>query len=158
MTAALPRWLKPVNRVIVLLQRLGVAFFTFHLISVPGRRTGRIRTTPVSPFSVDGRRYIVSIGQTDWVRNARASGWGILVRGRAQQRVRLTELPLAEREPIVRQFPVQIPHGVSFLVRVGAVAPQGDPDSFAAAAPHLAVFHVEPAAGEPDSRERGEHR
>ena len=142
MTAALPRWLGPVNRVIVFLQRLGIAFFSFHLISVPGRRTGRLRTTPVSPFSVDGQRYIVSIGQTNWVRNARAAGWGILARGRSQQRVRLTELPVPEREPIVRQFPVKVPHGVSFLVRVGAVAPPGDPDAFAAAAPRLAVFLV----------------
>jgi len=142
MTAALPRWLEPVNRVIVFLQRLGIAFFSFHLISVPGRRTGRLRTTPVSPFSVDGQRYIVSIGQTNWVRNARAAGWGILARGRSQQRVRLTELPVPEREPIVRQFPVKVPHGVSFLVRVGAVAPPGDPDAFAAAAPRLAVFLV----------------
>jgi hypothetical protein len=148
-TAALPRWLKAVNGVIVLLQRLGIAFFSFHLISVPGRRTGRLRTTPVSPFSVDGRRYIVSIGQTDWVRNARAAGWGILARGRSRQRVRLTELPLPERVPIVRQFPVQIPHGVSFLVRVGAVAPPGDPDAFAAAASRLAVFHVEPSGDGP---------
>ena len=148
MTAALPRWLKPVNRVIVFLQRLGLAFFSFHLISVPGRRTGRLRTTPVSPFSVDGQRYIVSIGQTEWVRNARAAGWGVLARGRSQQRVRLTELPVAEREPIVRQFPVQIPSGVSFLVRVGAVAPPGDPDAFGAAAPRLAVFHVEPSGDE----------
>jgi hypothetical protein len=140
----LPRWLQPVNRMIVLLQRLGIAFFTFHLISIPGRRSGRLRTTPVSPFSVDGRRYIVSIGQTDWVRNARVAGWGVLARGRSRQRVRLTELPVPEREPILRQFPVQIPRGVPFLLRVGAVAPPGDPDAFAAAAPNLAVFRVEP--------------
>lgn len=140
----LPGWLKPVNRVIVFLQRLGIAFFSFHLISVPGRRSGRMRTTPVSPLSVDGRRYIVSIGQTEWVRNARVAGWGILARGRSQQRVTLTELPPTQREPIVRRFPVEIPHGVPFLVRVGAVEPPGDPDSFAAAAPRLAVFQVEP--------------
>jgi hypothetical protein len=110
-TAALPRWLKPVNRVIVLLQGLGIAFLTFHVLSVPGRKTGRQRPTPVSPFSVEGRRYIVSFGQTEWVRNARAAGWGILGRGRRRQRVRLVELGLEEREPILRQFPVQIPAG-----------------------------------------------
>jgi hypothetical protein len=145
---ALPRWLKPVNHVIVFLQRRGIAFLTFHLLSVPGRRSGRLRTTPVSPFSVDGRRYILSIGRTDWVRNARAAGWGILARGRSSQRVRLTEVPVPEREPIVRQFPVQIPRGVSFLVRVGAVEPPGDPDAFAAAGPRLALFRVEPLASE----------
>lgn len=142
--AALPRWLKPVNRVIVLLQRLGIAFFSFHLISVPGRTTGRLRTTPVSPFSVDGQRYIVSFGQTEWVRNARAAGWGVLARGRRRERVRLRELGLEERRPILRQFPVRVPQGVRFFVRVGAVLPPADAAAFAAAAPGLAVFRVEP--------------
>ena len=143
-TTRLPRWLKPVNRVIVLLQRLGIAFFTFHLLSVLGRKTGQMRTTPVSPFYVEGRRYIVSFGQTEWVRNARAAGWGILARGRRRQRVRLLELGLQEREPVLRQFPLEIPAAVRFFVQVGAVQPPADSDAFAAAAPRLAVFEVEP--------------
>jgi F420H(2)-dependent quinone reductase len=143
-SAALPRWLRPVNRVIVLLQHLGIAFLSFHLLSVPGRRTGKLRTTPVSPFSVEGRRYIVSFGQTEWVKNARAAGWGILARGRRRQRVRLVALDLEERRPVLRQFPVQVPAGVRFFVQVGAVRPPADPDAFADAAPVLAVFRVEP--------------
>lgn len=142
-SAALPRWLSPVNRVIVLLQRLGIAFLSFHLLSVPGRRTGRLRTTPVSPFSVEGRRYIVSFGQTEWVKNARAAGWGVLARGRRCQRVQLIALDLEERRPILRQFPVQVPAGVRFFVQVGVVRPPADPDAFAEAAPVLAVFRVE---------------
>lgn len=141
---ALPSWLGPVNRVIVLLQRLGIAFLSFHLLSVPGRRTGRLRTTPVSPFTVEGRRYLASFGQTEWVKNAHAAGWGILARGRRRQRVRLLALDLEERRPILRQFPVQVPAGVRFFVQVGAVRPPADPDAFAEAAPVLAVFRVEP--------------
>jgi F420H(2)-dependent quinone reductase len=143
-SAALPRWLRPVNWVIVFLQRLGIAFLSFHLLSVPGRRTGRLRTTPVSPFSVDGRRYIVSLGQTEWVKNARAAGWGILTRGHRRQRVRLLALGLEERRPILRRFPAQVPAGVRFFVQVGAVRRPADPDAFADAAPVLAVFRVEP--------------
>lgn len=143
-SAALPRWLKPVNRVIVLLQRLGIAFLSFHLLSVPGRRTGRLRTTPVSPFTVEGRRYIVSFGQTEWVKNARAAGWGVLARGRRRQSVQLLALDLEDRRPILRQFPVQVPAGVRFFVLVGAVRPPADPDAFADAAPVLAVFRMEP--------------
>jgi hypothetical protein len=56
------------------LQRMGIAFFSFHLISVPGRRSGLMRTKSVSPFSDDGQRYILSFGQTEWVKNARESG------------------------------------------------------------------------------------
>jgi hypothetical protein len=140
----LPRWLGPANRVIVLLQRLGIAFFTFELISIPGRRTGRLRTTPVSPLTVDGRRYLVSVGQTEWVRNARAAGRGVLSRGRRGRRVRLVELGPEARVPVLRHFPVQIPRGVPFLLHVGAFEPPGDPDAFAAAAERLAVFEAVP--------------
>jgi hypothetical protein len=63
------------NPVIVALQRLGVAIGTMRLLSVPGRKSGRLRTTPVSPLTVDGWRYIVAGHEGfDWVKNARASG------------------------------------------------------------------------------------
>jgi hypothetical protein len=145
----LPRWLKPANRLIVLLQRLGIAFFSFHLLSVPGRTTGQMRTTPVSPFHVEGRRYIVSLGQTEWVRNARAAGWGVLARGRRRQRVRLLERAADERGPVLREFPVKIPAGVWIFVQVGVVQPPADSDAFAAAAPLVAVFQVEPLSEAP---------
>jgi F420H(2)-dependent quinone reductase len=141
---ALPGWLKPLNHVIVALQRLGLAFLTFHLLSVPGRRSGRMRTTPVSPFAVEGRRYVLSLGATEWVKNARAAGTGVLSRGRRQQPVALVELPPQEREAVIRQFPVQVPGGAQFFVRTGLVRPPGDPDAFAEAAPRLAVFRIDP--------------
>lgn len=148
----LPGWLKPANRVIVLLQRMGLAFFTFHLMSVRGRRTGKVRTTPVSPFTVDGRRYVLSVGETEWVRNARAAGEGVLSRGRRHRRVALVEVPIDEREPIVREFPRQVPRGTDFFVRLGLVAPPADSNAFAAAAPKLTVFRLDdvptaPSAG-----------
>lgn len=140
----LPVWLKPANRFIVLLQRLGLAFFTFHLLSIPGRSTGRMRTTPVSPFEVAGHRYILSVGETQWVRNARAAGAGVLGRGRRRQPVALVEVPRAERAGIVREFPRLVPYGTRFFVQLGIVAPPGDPAAFAAAADRLAVFRLDP--------------
>jgi hypothetical protein len=144
---ALPRWLKPANRVIVLVQSLGLSMGPVHVISVPGRKSGRMRTTPVTPFSVDGRRYIASLGHTEWVRNARVAGWGVLARGRRRDGVRLVELGLEERTPILRQFPVLVPRGVGFFIKVGAVKPPAGPDAFAAAAPVLTVFRLDPAGG-----------
>ena len=46
----LPRWLKLANPVIVALQRRGVVIGTMRLLSVPGRKSGQLRTTPVSPL------------------------------------------------------------------------------------------------------------
>jgi hypothetical protein len=126
------------------LQRMGIAFFSFHLISVPGRRSGLMRPTSVSPLSVDGQRYILSFGQTEWVKNARESGWGILARGRRQSRVALVEVRPPEGAAIVREFPLKIPAGVQFFVRLGLVERPAGPDQFEAAGDRLALFRLDP--------------
>src|SRR5215212_3622430 len=108
----LPGWLKLFNPVIIALQRLGVVVGTMRLLSVPGRTSGKLRTTPVSPLTVEGLRYIVaSLEGADWVKNARAAGWGVLARGRKEERVSLVELPVEERAFILREFPRKVPHG-----------------------------------------------
>lgn len=141
----LPRWLGPANRVIVALQRRGLAIGTMRLLSVPGRKTGGLHTTPVSPFTVHGHRYVIGFPQADWVKNARAAGWGVLARGRREERVNLVELPPGERAQILRQFPREVPHGVRYFVRAGIVR-SPDPESFASAAPWFPVFRIEEAS------------
>ncbi|WP_280255836.1 nitroreductase/quinone reductase family protein [Nocardia wallacei] len=139
------RRLKPFNKVIVALQRAGLALGTMRVLSVPGRKSGELRTTPVSPLTVDGITYVVGgFEQADWVKNARAAGWGELSRGRRRHRVILTELPVEERAPILRAFPREVPHGVQFFVKTGVIT-SPDPDSFAAAAPRCPVFRIDPA-------------
>jgi hypothetical protein len=140
------------SKVIIGLQRLGIAFFSFHVISIPGRRSGQMRTTVVSPFVVDGQRYLLSFGQLDWVRNARAAGWAIVSRGRKQEKVALVEIKPPESRAIVREFPRQIPAGVQFFIRMGLVEKPAGPDQFETAAEKLAVFRIDPAN---DSGRRG---
>jgi hypothetical protein len=125
---------RPMSTAIIGLQRLGIAFFSFHVISIPGRRSGRIRTTVVSPFVVGGQRYLLSFGQLDWARNARAAGWAIVSRGRKQEKVALVEIKPPESRSIVREFPLQIPAGAQFFVRMGLVEKPAGPDQFEAAA------------------------
>jgi hypothetical protein len=109
--ARLPRWLKFANPVIVALQRRGVVIRTMRLLSVPGRKSGELRTTPVSPLATGGKRYVIAgFKGADWVNNARSAGWGILARGREQARVSLIELPPRERGPVLREFPHKVPH------------------------------------------------
>ena len=96
----LPRWLKLANPVIVALQRRGVVIGTMRLLSVPGRKSGKLRTTPVSPLKVAGELYVIAgLEGADWVKKVRIAGWGILARGREQESVNLVELPLQERAP-----------------------------------------------------------
>lgn len=141
----LPGWLGPFNRVIVALQRLGLSIGTMRLLSVPGRKSGRLHTTPVSPLTVDGQRYIIAgIEGADWVKNARVSGWGILARGRKQEKVAFFELPVEEGAPILREFPRKVPHGVRFFETLYGV--RNDPEEFAQLAPRCPVFRLEEAA------------
>ena len=135
------QWFGPINRVIVALQRRGLVIGTMRLLSVPGRKSGQLRTTPVSPLTVDGKRYVVAgVEGADWVKNARAAGWGVLARGREEERVALVELPVEKRDAVLRQFPREVPHGVQFFKRLYGVS--GDPDAFAALAPWCPVFEV----------------
>jgi hypothetical protein len=100
-------------------QRLGLAIGTMRLFSVPGRRSGELRTTPVSPLTMSGLRYVVGLQDADWVKNARTAGWGILTCGRNEERVVLVELPPEERAPVLRAFPREVPHGVRVLSPAG---------------------------------------
>lgn len=138
----LPWWLKLFNPVIIALQHRGVVIGTMRLLSVPGRKSGELRTTPVSPLMLNGRRYIVGgLESADWVKNARVAGWGVLARGRKQEQVKLIELPVEERAPILRAFPREVPHGVGFFRQLYGVS--GDPEALAALAPLCPVFRVE---------------
>ena len=141
----MPGWVRPMSALIIGLQRLGISFFSFHVLTVRGRRSGLMRSTVVSPFVVDGRPYVLSFGQLEWVRNARAAGSGLLWRGRRQQKVVLTEVKPPDGTAIVGEFPRQIPGGVQIFVRLGLVEAPGGPDQFRAAAEHLVLFRLDPA-------------
>ena len=127
-TGRLPSWLKGVNRVVMALQRLGFVVGSMHVLAVPGRRSGVLRSTPVSLLTVDGHRYIVAgLDDADWVLNARVAGRGMLHRGRTEEHVSLVELPVEERAPILREFPRLVPQGVPFFTRLYGVT--ADPDA-----------------------------
>jgi hypothetical protein len=129
----LPRWLKLANPVIVALQRRGVMIGTMRLLSVPGRKSGKLRTTPVSPLKVAGELYVIAgLEGADWVKNVRIAGWRILARGREQESVNLVELPLQERAPVLREFPNRVLHGVQFFRQLYGIS--GTPEEFEALA------------------------
>jgi deazaflavin-dependent oxidoreductase (nitroreductase family) len=142
-TRTLPRWLPTVNRLVRLLQRMGLPLGTIHVLTVPGRTSGTPRPTPVSPLTVEGRRYVIAaLPQSDWARNVRAAGTGELAYGRRRQRVTLSEVADPDlRRTVVRAFPTEVPHGVPFFVRLGLVT-GGDPDEFAGIADRVAVFEL----------------
>ena len=145
-TGSLPRWLPALNTVVTAVQRLGLTVGPVEVLVVPGRVSGQPRTTPVTPFPVDGRRYVVAaLPHADWARNVRAAGRGELRRGRRVRPVTLVEVTdVAVRRAVMRAFPAAAPGGVPFFVRLGLVE-RADPDQFAAAADRVAVFEIRDA-------------
>src|SRR4051794_18948778 len=142
---SLPRWLKLANRFVMGLERIGLPLGTIHVLSVPGRKSGQLRTTPVSLMTVDRQRYIVGgLPDADWVKNAQAAGWGILAYGRKTERVALVELPVDDRATILREFPRLVPQGVRFFQQLYDLPkePSELPNAFAALAPTCPVFRL----------------
>ena len=104
------------NRLVTAYVRLGLPPGKYHLMTVQGRKSGRLYTTPVSVMRVNGQRWLVApYGQRGWVKNARAAGQLVLSRGRRSEVVTIEEeldplqsAPVLQRymaeEPITRKF------------------------------------------------------
>jgi deazaflavin-dependent oxidoreductase (nitroreductase family) len=99
------RYLKPgwlTGRVInPLLMRFGVV----PTLAVRGRRSGEWRTVPVNVLELEGQRYLVAPrGDTQWVRNLRATGRGELRwRGRVEP-FRAIETPDSEKPRVIEAY------------------------------------------------------
>jgi deazaflavin-dependent oxidoreductase (nitroreductase family) len=140
-----PRYLKPMNKFMMAVQKLGIPTGPAMVLTVPGRKSGQPQSTPMTPFEHDGELYVVSgYSGSDWAANARAAGTGTLSRGRKSRRVKIVELDAQEAGPILRSFAIEVPVGVGFAKRSGLVE-LGTPDEFEALADRLTVFRFDPA-------------
>ncbi|BBZ17333.1 nitroreductase/quinone reductase family protein [Mycolicibacterium gadium] len=139
-----PWYLKPMNRFVKAIQKLGVPAGPSQILTVPGRKSGKLRSTPMTPFAHNGGLYTVAgYPGADWAANARVAGAGTLARGRRSRRVKIVELNAADAAPVLRSFAVEVPVGVGFAKRSGLVR-EGTPDEFEALAGKLAVFRFDP--------------
>ena len=116
------------------------------MLTVPGRKSGKPRSTPVTPLTVDGARYVVQgVPGSDWVANARAAGEATLRRRLHAERVGMVELAANDARPVLREYPIQVPMGVGFVKKAGLVK-DGTPDEFEELAGRCAVFRLDPRA------------
>jgi hypothetical protein len=96
---------RAVNVVVRPLARLGLTGPRTHILTVPGRASGRMWSTPVSIVSIGGRRWLVApYGERNWVKNARAAGWVELRRGRTRERLSVQEVAPAAGAPVLREY------------------------------------------------------
>lgn len=141
-----PRWLKPTNRVLMTLKRLGVGSMKeLPVLTLPGRRSGQMRRTPVSVLDHEGGRYLLCGYPTaEWPRNARANGnRATLDVSGVDEPIRLVELDEPEALEILRVWPVKIPHGAKVMKDAGVVD-DVTPEAFATLVGRCPVFRIEP--------------
>jgi deazaflavin-dependent oxidoreductase (nitroreductase family) len=74
-------------------------------LEVKGRKSGQPRRVAVNVVDYEGQRYLVAPrGTTEWSRNAIAAGGvAVIKRGKAEN-VRLVDVPVVERVPIIRKY------------------------------------------------------
>jgi deazaflavin-dependent oxidoreductase (nitroreductase family) len=140
-----PWWLKYVNKVMIGLHKLGVGFGGNGpvVLTVVGRKTGKPRSTPVTPMTVDGKRYVVGgLPGSDWSANAKAAGEATLQVGRRTERINMVEMSAEEARPLLREFPIKVPTGVGFVKSAGLVTGP-NPDEFEALAGRCPVFRLD---------------
>jgi len=85
--------------------KLGLTAPRTHLLTVPGRATGKLWSTPVSIVRIgDGRWLVAPYGDRNWVKNARAAGWVELRRGRRRERLSVEELAPEQAVPVLQEY------------------------------------------------------
>jgi deazaflavin-dependent oxidoreductase (nitroreductase family) len=85
--------------------RLGLSVWGSRVLEVRGRKTGEPRRVPVNLLTFEGEQYLVAPrGETQWVRNLRAAGDGVLILGRRRQAFTAVELADADKPPLLRAY------------------------------------------------------
>ena len=98
-------WRRALSAVVRPLANLGLTGPRTHLLTVPGRASGRLWSTPVSIVRAGNERWLVApYGDRSWVKNARAAGWVELRRGRYHERLAVEELAPDEAVPVLQEY------------------------------------------------------
>ena len=130
---------RPINIVVRAALRLGIAPRDYHLLSVPGRKSGRVYSTPVYLIQEEGQRWLVApYGERAWVKNARAAGRVTLSRRGISEEVAIVELSPPESAPVLQRYIVKQPITRKFF----QVTPESPIEEFIAEAPRHPVFQL----------------
>lgn len=130
------------NAVIQALLAVGLGPRSTYLLGATGRRSGAVRTTPVTLVEEGGRRWLVApYGDVAWVRNLRAAGRATLARGGRVETVSVREVDSDEAAPVLKLYVTR----VSITRPYFDVTPASDLEAFRAEAPRHPVFAIESA-------------
>jgi deazaflavin-dependent oxidoreductase (nitroreductase family) len=108
-TYRMSRATRLINALFRALTRLGLGASYRYMLAVPGRKTGRLYSTPVDVLELDSQRWLVAgYGPASWVANARAAGEVTLSRGGRSQRFEVEEAASPAAVPVLRRYITEI--------------------------------------------------
>ena len=123
---------------------LGISLNGTTLITVPGRKTGRPQSTPITMVEFEGQRYVQSpFGSVNWVRNLRAAGKATLSWGGRHETVIATELSPEQAAPVIKSM---LAHAPKMIQAYFDVTAESSLEEVIRDAPNHAVFAVQVAA------------
>lgn len=138
-TYRLSRGRRLVNVLVRILLRCDLGPGHTYLLTVRGRKSGRLVSTPVTLVEEGGLRWLVApYGEVGWVRNARAAGEVTLSRGGRSETVVVFELDPTEAAPVLKRYVTEVPITRPFF----EVAPESDLGAFTSEAARHPVFRV----------------
>ena len=122
------------------LYALGVAPNYLVTLEVRGRRSGRTIALPLVMVVAGGERYLVSmLGEgANWVRNVRAAGGDAALRHGSREEVRLEELAVGRRAPVLGTYLKRAPNARAHL----PISKDAPPAEFERVASRFPVFRV----------------
>ncbi|MGW2516393.1 nitroreductase/quinone reductase family protein [Streptomyces sp. NPDC001617] len=141
------RLARVMNRQTVLAASAGLAPRRLVTMEVRGRRTGRRISLPLVVADLEGERYLVAMLGRDanWVRNVRAAGGRVILRHGRREAVRLEEVEVGARAPVLQRYLALAP-GARPHLPVDRRAPL---EEFARIADRVPVFRIRPDRPEP---------
>ena len=118
---------------------MGLAPRNYHLLTVHGRKSGRVYSTPIYLIQEEGKRWLVApYGERAWVKNARAAGRVTLSRRGRSEEVAVVELGPPQSAPVLQRYIVEQPITRRFF----QVTPESPIEEFIAEAPRHPVFQL----------------
>ena len=132
---------KFLNRIGAIMNATGIAPNYMVTLEVVGRKSGKTISFPLVMAVVDGERYLVSMlgEKANWVQNLRAAGGRATLRHGVTEEVRLDEVDIALRPPILKAYLKRAPGGRPHIP-VDKDAPLAEFEKVAAQIP---VFQVQ---------------
>jgi deazaflavin-dependent oxidoreductase (nitroreductase family) len=129
-----------VNRLYGLITTVGFGLPNSYVLQISGRKTGRVRSVPINVLSYNGKLFLVATrGHTHWSRNALATRFVTLKRGRLRTEFRLRVVLDAEKPKILKAYVNRFHRMAGRFFPVSASAPSS---AFAPIAARYPVFEL----------------